>query len=257
MKKVLGVVLLIGSLAALWLLSGEKQEDKILDDVKPVEVMASKKPVTSRASTVTQAEVKKVEVAAKKQESAEEEELSPEEGFQKIHEKVSQLYKKKNSESELIEFFQVNGLEPQVSRDSNPYTGSMTMIRTQKGLKGSRYYHAQYFTDESGDSFLQHLSTEFRPGPQAFETVQALMEKTYGVKNGKLSRDGNFIQYKLIDNGVERVLWIKKMDQSDFDNALFNAYDPEKDMGTIQVALELEIHDSGREDADHMHPQGH
>lgn len=254
MKKVLAFIILIA--VGVFFLLNQKgdSENELLEDVKPVTSVGN--------ASDSQAEVKKKEkkpqpktATEEKKEVAQEPPKTAEEGLARVHEKVAKLYAKKNGEEELIEFFKENGLSPKVSRDSNPYTGSMTMIRTEKGFEGSRYYHAQFFTDETGNSYLQHLSTEFRPGPQAFETVQALMEKTYGVSDGKLSRDGNFIQYALNDNGVERVLWIKKMDQSDFDNALFNAYDPKTDMGTIRVAIELEIHDSEREDADHLHPE--
>lgn len=163
---------------------------------------------------------------------------------------MATFYNVPQSEKNLINFFEEKGLKPEVNKDSNPYTGSMTTVRTQKSLPGTRYNHAQYFANEKGESYLQHYSIEYRPGPQAFERTQEMVESLYNVKNGKMSDDGNFISYKLSD---DYILWVKRMGKDDLKGDPFNAYE-ENDVGTIRMAIEMEIHDSENPDDEHMHP---
>ena len=54
--------------------------------------------------------------------------------------------------------------EPYISQDRNAFTGELTIVRTKSPLPGTRYFHAQYFSDENGEKFLQHMSFQSKPG---------------------------------------------------------------------------------------------
>ncbi len=249
MKKVLILLLVILSLGAFFFLKDSSDS--------PSEVM-HEEDHSSHDHSHQHAEVKeKAEAKAKKGKAKPQKVNEPsfdfadkdEESFYQVQEKIAEVYNKKNSEKELIKFFNDQGLEPQVSRQDDPYTGSMIMIRTKKALPGTRYYHAQYFTDEAGNTFLQHMSMEFRPGPGALDRARAMIEKTFGVSGGEVARNGNFVKY---NPGDGRIIWLKRMEEKDLENEVYNAYDKSKDIGTIQAAVELEIHEGGHDD--HIHP---
>lgn len=56
-------------------------------------------------------------------------------------------------------------LSPYRSLDKNEDIGDMHMIRTHKSLRGTRYFHAQFFSDQHKDSlFVQHISFEVKAG---------------------------------------------------------------------------------------------
>lgn len=156
-----------------------------------------------------------------------------------------------NSHLKLIEYYQSKGLKPDVSRDSNPYTGTMTTIRTDKSLPGTRYNHSQVFDSENNVNFMQHTSIEYRPGPQAFERTIEMVEELYGVKEGQMRADGHFVKYNL---GQNQILWIQKLKKEDLNKNPFNAHE-DSDVGTIMMAIEQEIHhDDDGNDHDHSSP---
>ncbi|MCR9205610.1 MAG: hypothetical protein NXH75_13585, partial [Halobacteriovoraceae bacterium] len=99
--------------------------------------------------------------------------------------------------------------------------------------------------------FLQHYSIDYRPGPDAFDRTKEMVQSLYNVKDGKPSKDGTFISYKLSDGYI---LWVKKMGKEDLKDDPFNAYE-EGDVGTIRMAIEMEIHEEGHEDDVHMEPE--
>lgn len=144
-----------------------------------------------------------------------------------------------NGYQTLIDQLKAWELKPTVARDENPHTGSMTIIRTKNTLPGTRYFHAQYFSDENNEDHLQHMSFEFRPGPDAFSKAIDSVSRQLKIKNEPSMKKDDFISWNQ-DNGY--VVWIKKMNQEDMKDDPFNAYTKD-DVGTIRVAIELEIHD--------------
>ncbi|PIK14743.1 hypothetical protein [Halobacteriovorax sp. JY17] len=131
-----------------------------------------------------------------------------------------------------------SGLEVVSTKDSNPYTGSMTVIRTNNSLPGTRYFHAQVFTDESGKPFVQHMSYEYRPSKNAFAEAVAAAKKTFGLTKVADVRKDGFYSWNTEDGYI---IWIKRMTAEDLKDDPFNAY-TESDIGTIRTAKELEIH---------------
>lgn len=141
---------------------------------------------------------------------------------------------------DLVEKLREYEAQPLVMNDKNPYTGSMKVVRTRSPFPGTRYFHAQYFDNEEGDQYVQHMSFEFRPGDQSFEAVKKSIKATFKL-GSPLENKEDFISWR---QGEDYIIWIKKMNLKDMKDDPFNAYTKE-DIGTIRVAKELEIHDQG------------
>ncbi|KYG67367.1 hypothetical protein AZI86_10255 [Bdellovibrio bacteriovorus] len=140
-----------------------------------------------------------------------------------------------------------SGQNPVVTRDSNPASGDMFIIRTQSPLPGTRYFHAQYFTDENNKPFVQHMSFEFQPGPTSMADAVQTAIRNFALGE-PTDRKADFVQWDLDE---DYVLWIKQKAAKDLKDDPFKAYDPKTDVGTIQMTVELKIHDDG--DKSHSH----
>ncbi len=138
---------------------------------------------------------------------------------------------------DLVYFLQNERQEPLVAHDNNPFTGEMAIVRTRKPLPGTRYFHAQYFSDEAGVGFVQHMSFEFKPGPTAMNEAISAVQDAFHLSSPESARDG-YAKWKLDD---QRILWIKRLEGDELRDDPFNAYGP-GDNGTIRVAIEVEIH---------------
>lgn len=143
----------------------------------------------------------------------------------------------KKSKEELVTILNDFKLEVIQKSDSNEETGTMSIIRTRKTLPGTRYFHAQYFADDQGQT-LQHLSFELRPGPNAMNEAKSSLIKNFSLKSQPTMDKEGFISWQQKSGYT---LWIKKLTSEDLKDDPFNAYGPE-DVGTIRVAMELEIH---------------
>ena len=145
------------------------------------------------------------------------------------------------SMEQLIDRLKTKNIEPFIMKDENAYTGSMEVVRTQKVIPGTRYFHAQYFSDggsENGEKTLHHMSFEFRPGENSIDGVKAAFMKTFGLTGKPVLEKDGFVSWKK----GPYTLWINTQSKEDMANDPFNAYD-DKDVGTIRAAVELEIHD--------------
>lgn len=141
------------------------------------------------------------------------------------------------------------GLEPIVTRDANPYTGSLTMVRTNNPFRGTRNFHAQYFGEENGaNTFIQHMSFEFKPGAQALsDAIEAVRINFPNVKDQEPFQTEQGSLRFILPNGY--VVHVKKLTKEDISEPNpFQAYEP-GDEGTVRVTLEIdESHDEPHED---------
>ncbi|MES2963182.1 MAG: hypothetical protein V4760_04770 [Bdellovibrionota bacterium] len=147
--------------------------------------------------------------------------------------------------NELVSRLSQLGYKPLVSRDSNEFTGSMVIVRTQNALPGTRYFHAQYFTDETGRYYPQYVSFEFRPSQTMDEVVRSL-ESSFGRLGRPTTNDGIWMTWKLPD---DYTLWIKRIEKQDLAGDPFNAYSAQ-DVNTLKVAIEKDV--PGHEDEEHL-----
>ncbi len=138
---------------------------------------------------------------------------------------------------DLVDYLESNRQEPLTTRNSNPYTGEMAIVRTQSPLPGTRYFHAQYFNGEDGEAFVQHMSFEYKPGPSAMADAVAAVQRAFSLGSPEAEHEG-YVQWAL-KNGY--IIWVKKMAPEDLKDDPFNAYTAE-DAGTIRVAIEAEVH---------------
>ncbi len=143
-----------------------------------------------------------------------------------------------SSIADLTGFLSSAKQKPLLAKQSNPDTGEMSVVRTENPLPGTRYFHAQYFTDEKSQSFLQHMSFEFRPGDSAMSEAIAAVQKAFPSLSRPLVRTPSFIKWAIDERYI---LWIKKLGATDLQDNPFNAY-TKNDLGTVRVAVEAEIH---------------
>ena len=136
------------------------------------------------------------------------------------------------------------GLKPVVSQDFNEDTGKMLIMRTNEVMEGTRYFHAQYFEDENKKPFLQHMSFEVQPAPDAMDNATRAIEKAFGDLGKPDTEKSDYRKWKT-DNGY--VVWIKKMGKEDLKGDPYNAYTKD-DVGTIRVAVEEDPHAHGDDD---------
>lgn len=158
---------------------------------------------------------------------------------------VQKAFQERNKSEVLMKELTRLELEPQMAIDTNPYTGEMKIVRTKGSIKGTRYLHAQYFTDENGQEFLQHLSYEIPGGEGAFQRQIELIQARYNLSK-PIRSNKDFIQWNLNEN---MEIWIKVLSAEDLGNDTLNAYTKD-DIGTIRVAIEKKIHEDGAHDHD-------
>lgn len=159
---------------------------------------------------------------------------------------LSQYTRPETRLRDLVEYLQRTHQEPIVVTQSNPATGEMAIVRTKSPLPGTRYFHAQYMTNENQQSFVQHMSFEYEPGATSMEDARTAIQNAFpSLGSPKEQKDG----YYRWDLNETYIVWIKKMGPEDLQDDPFNAYTPE-DVGTVRVAIEVEIHG---DDDEHSH----
>ncbi len=136
---------------------------------------------------------------------------------------------------DLIRNLKSSGLEPFLVQDKNDYTGEMIIVRTKKPFPGTRYFHAQYFTDENKQTFAQHISFEFQPSPEAMNQAIQAVHEAFRNLDKPTNETRDFVQWNL-DHGY--VVWIKRLGPEDIQGNPFNSYSDD-DVGSIRIAVEL------------------
>lgn len=127
------------------------------------------------------------------------------------------------------------GLTPRAARDSNPYTGTMLIVRTSNALPGTRYFHAQIFQDEGQPGHMQHTSFEIRPASDSMKTALSLVQQTHPQLGVPEIQNEDYVLWKT--NG--RVVSIKRLNAEDLEDNHFNAHSPD-DVGAVWVVSEDE-----------------
>lgn len=127
-------------------------------------------------------------------------------------------------------------LQPVIAKDSNTATGTMELVRTSNALPGTRYLHAQFFSDSGEGSILQHISFEIRPSPDSMQRALAWIRAAYGnLGVPEIQRE----DYVLWRTREHRVISAKRLTAEDLKNNYFNAHSPE-DVGSVWVVNELD-----------------
>lgn len=151
---------------------------------------------------------------------------------------MSRFTKPDSKLKDLVRELKETEQEPYVVTQNNPATGAMAIIRTKNPLNGTRYFHAQYMQNENSEEFVQHMSFEFRPGPNAMAEAMKAVESSFGNLGAPVTQKADFIRWNINE---DYFVWIKKMGPSDLKDDPFNAYTAD-DVGTVRVAVEMEIH---------------
>lgn len=247
-KKWIASIVLSGSFCALLISIFHKttpNQPSISDEVRVVSSSAGRAPATLKGSTSREDE-------ASLKPSMELGPLSQEES--RSVESLLGLFAKfetvGKSPALLVSALREIGLEPKISIDSNEETGSLTIIRTENALPGTRHYHAQLFENEDGTTYIQHQSFEIRPGPDAMEQAISFIRQHFkvGEKPKYQSKD-----YVLWATGDGRVVSAKRLSAEDLDNSHFNARFKD-DIGAVWVVSEEDPHGGEGEDHSHVEP---
>ena len=139
--------------------------------------------------------------------------------------------------TDLVSYLESSGQKPFIVDNKNEFTGEMTIVRTKSPFPNTRYFHAQFFSDDGGP-FLQHLSFEYKASPTALaEALQTVREVFPGLGKPMHETPG-FTQWAVEDGYV---VWCKKLEKEDLVGNPFNAYSSE-DLGTVRCAVELNPH---------------
>ena len=256
-KALIAVVVILGSTA--YFLSNKKDNSFLNEEHSkvslPVKLNDSKFNSTDKAipTQTQQASVEELspgvngEINKTQFKPQNKEEVS----LHQFNEQLAVVYENKDDPDQLIEYFKSENLAPEMSVESNEYTGTMKMIRTGKSLPGTRYYHAQYMGDDPDNTFLQHISFEYKPGENSMQRAIESAESSYDLSNKKIHRDGDFITYDIGEEGTHE-LSIEKASFETLKDDPFNAY-TESDDGTVITRIEMKVHDSNSEDDGHIH----
>ena len=247
-KKSTILLALVVVSAVVYFATADKNEalDKELNTSIPVTTQTENKKI----QTVNSAPVTVKEMIKQNENIIKEKSFVPQNEDEESAEVLQIFFKKYVSESlasqDLMDDLNRLELSPQRTVQTNDATGSLNIVRTNVSLPGTRYIHAQFFTDENGKEFLQHLSHDYRPGPDSFDRMKDLARQYLsGEILSETSKDG----YSLIKMKNGYNVSVTRLETNP--NDPFNAWDEEKDKGTIRIEVELEIHSD--ENSDHIH----
>lgn len=142
--------------------------------------------------------------------------------------------------NDVIDDLDKRNMDPVLLKDSNPHTGTMYVLRTESPLPGTRYFHAQYFTDDKKEPFLQHMSFDMKPEKTAFQDAILSIKKIFGKLGTPSINKKDFIMWPW-KKGYN--IWVQRLDKDQLAGDPFNAY-AANDIGTVKIAVELDnIHD--------------
>lgn len=142
--------------------------------------------------------------------------------------------------NDVIDDLEKRNMSPLLLKDSNVHTGTMYVLRTESPLPGTRYFHAQYFTDDKKEPYLQHMSFDVKPEKNAFQDAITTIKKIFGKLDAPTINKEGFIMWPW-KNGYN--IWVQKMDQEELSGDPYNAY-AANDIGTVKIAVELDqFHD--------------
>lgn len=240
MKKYFWPIFLMAIGLIIYMVSN-KQEVPQLAKTKPTPIKTPIAIKTQPKARPTPTPLKEANKAALQQIQTTQTKSEEEQSFQKLSDLLHLSIKESVSSLQLRDTLTKLKLSPISSKDTNPHTGTMSIVRTQKTLPGTRYFHAQFFEDENGASHLQHMSFEFKPGPDAMDKAIQMVQSSFNLNRGPDFKRKDFVSWNLPDS---RIIWVQKMQSQDLKDNPFNAYTI-KDIGTIRVAVELEIHQGG------------
>ncbi len=231
MKKSALTILII--LAALWFLVDRDQATRV------IQPELARESVTEKVQASTSAPAPPGENESAARLPAQTKSSSPSEiaSLNEMASIVSQFTQPDHPLTELVDRLQKSGQEPKIFRDANSETGEMIIVRGDSPLPGTRYFHAQYFTDDAGERFVQHMSFEFKPAPDAMAAAISAVEKNFNVSSPTHRRE-DYVRWKL---GDHKIVWVKRLSDDDMAHDPFNAYSA-ADRGAVRLAVEDDVH---------------
>jgi hypothetical protein len=137
-----------------------------------------------------------------------------------------------------LDLLQKMQMQPSLIQETNRDTGTLSVVRTEKPLKGTRYFHAQYFSSDKQKPFLQHMSFEIPPGKESLRTAAQSIKDTFGSLPPADVQTPDMIAWTWKG---KYTIWAMKLSKDALVSDAFNAYSAQ-DEGTVRIAVELDIH---------------
>jgi len=248
MKTLLSFAIVFGILLTIYSVQKKSSSDNLkntqLDEPSLTQQNLSKEALDLKQKTSPEASVSALKTSGQAKKSP----FLPKNKYEASAYKIAQvlgttLGNPQKSSSQLMEEMENLGLEPLASREKS--LSAPTIIRSSNSLAGTRYFHGQIFKSDEGTEHVQYLAFEFAPGPNAFERMKELALSQIDEKIISEIHDEKMHVWKLA-NGYN--VWVKILQKTDMDNDPFNAYS-EKDLGTVRVVIEQDVHPQDQHDA--------
>ncbi len=148
---------------------------------------------------------------------------------------------------EVVRTLKTNDQDPKVTSDKNGVTGEMVLVRTGNPYPGTRYFQAQYFSNGDGTHFVQHMSFEFRPGPNAMKEAIESIKTNFPGLGKPLFDEADTIRWELPGGYM---IEATRLDANDIKQPNpYNTYDA-ADVGTIAIILQLDEDNHDEEDGE-------
>lgn len=137
-----------------------------------------------------------------------------------------------------IDLLQKANTTPLYLHEENPFTGTLHVIKTESPLKGTRHFHAQFFSQQKTKPFLQHMSFEIPPGKNSFPLAIALLKESFQdlPQHPEIQKEG-FMMWRW--KGSYNI-WALRLTKDHLQSDPFNAYEA-IDEGSVRIAVELDV----------------
>ena len=152
---------------------------------------------------------------------------------------ISQSIAQKMNSNQFLKAVKDLKLHPLFIDEGTNAVGSLVTIRTQDALEGTRYLHAQFTGEKNNADFLQHVSFQIRPGSDSFQKAVDILNEI--LPRNKVTKETG-ADYVLFNTADGYVAWAKIATRQDLKSNKYNA-SSKKDVGTVIVTIEQEIHD--------------
>lgn len=232
-KRAVVAVLLIAGLLLLFFALRPARQNSSLDRTKrraESKVNAEKKTTEPEQKTLVTAQLPPLSTPHPGE--------APVLSMSKLLFEFSQLHR---SVKDLVSYLEQTHQQPLVVANENEDTGKMTIVRTQSPLPNTRYFHAQFFSSESGEELCQHMSFEYKSSPTALSEALAAMTDSFPGLSGPTRSTADFTEWNLGDGYTA---WCKRLQATDLEDDPFNSYAKDgSDVGTIRCAIEINPHD--------------
>ena len=163
------------------------------------------------------------------------------ESFRALGSLMRDLFDQKIDRDGFVRRLQSLGLQPIISNDDQTEIEDLSIVRTTNNLPGTRYIHAQFDGEfDEGNLEIQHFAYEIPAGmgsqEEAVELIADIMELS------ESSREKDTDESMVVFQKGPYIVYVSVLGIDDISGGGgFNAYDPEKDLGSLRIAIQRDV----------------